>query len=162
MGRLEILQGMIASGKSSYCKKRALEGAIIVNDDSIVTSIHGGNYKLYNKELKPLYKAVESAMIHTAIAMGRDVVIDRTGFSISQRRRYIGIGKSLGVQVAVIVFPKEEPIVHAKRRFESESRGHTLEQWVEAAEHHAKNWQEPDGEREGFDLLIWIDSFHAE
>ena len=160
--RLEILMGMIASGKSTYCRKRALEGAIIVNDDSIVTAMHGGNYALYDKKLKPLYKSLENTAILTAAALGRDVVVDRPGYSRSQRRRYIRIGKSLDMQVAVITFPKQEPMVHAERRFNKDSRGKTLEQWLEAAERHAKLWQIPNGEIEGFDILLNIDSFHAQ
>ena len=44
-----VLVGPIASGKSTYAQKMAVErGALIVNDDSIVTAIQGEN-TLYNK-----------------------------------------------------------------------------------------------------------------
>ena len=52
---LELLVGPIASGKSTYSNKAAKEGAIIVNDDAIVTALHGGDHTLYDKALKPRF-----------------------------------------------------------------------------------------------------------
>lgn len=72
---IEVLCGMIASGKSTYCVKKAKEGYVIVNDDSIVNAVHGGVYALYDKSFKPLYKSIEDHILHTAVAMGKHVII---------------------------------------------------------------------------------------
>lgn len=152
---LEILIGPIASGKSTYCGQRAKDGAIIINDDAIVTMIHGGHYELYSKELKPLYKIVENTILQTAIHMGRDVIIDRPNYSRSMRRRYIGLAKSLDTQVIAILFERSDPLTHAHRRFKSDPRSNTLEHWIEAANRHESLFEIPSLE-EGFDDIIQL------
>ena len=136
--KLELLCGPIASGKSTYCRQAANEGAIILNDDSIVTAIHGGDYRLYNKSLKPLYKSVENSLISTALAMGLRVVVDRPNHSIKMRQRYIAIGKSFDVPVEVILFKRELPEIHGERRFKSDARGHDLNYWIDVARAHER------------------------
>jgi dephospho-CoA kinase len=74
---IEVCCGHIASGKSTYCRERADAGWIIINDDSIVSAVHAQNYLLYAEDLKPLYKSIEDHILHTAVAMEKNVVIDR-------------------------------------------------------------------------------------
>jgi dephospho-CoA kinase len=47
--KVEVLVGGICSGKSTWCKSLAKDGWIVINDDSIVNSIHENCYKLYKK-----------------------------------------------------------------------------------------------------------------
>lgn len=143
---------MIASGKSTYARKRAVEGAIIINDDAIVNAVHP-NYLLYDKKLKPLYKSVENTILQMAIALGRDVIIDRPNYSKATRRRYIGIAKSLDATVHMIVFPKASPKEHARRRTASDSRLHSFEYWLKVARHH-NSLYEPPIHSEGADCII--------
>lgn len=155
--KLELLCGPIASGKSTYCRQAANEGAIILNDDSIVTAIHGGDYRLYNKSLKPLYKSVENSLISTALAMGLRVVVDRPNHSIKMRQRYIAIGKSFDVPVEVILFKRELPEIHGERRFKSDARGHDLNYWIDVARAHERLFETPDKNLEMFDSISeWI------
>ncbi len=121
--KLELLVGPIASGKSTYCRKAAAEGAIILNDDSIVTAIHGGDYTLYKEALKPLYKSIETAIVSTALAMGLRVVVDRPNHSRKMRRRFIGLAHSLDAKVQLVMFKREIPEVHGERRFKSDTSG---------------------------------------
>jgi len=150
---IKILVGMIASGKSTYCRKASKEGDIIVNDDSIITSIHGGNYTLYDEKLKPLYKSIESNIIHSAILAGRNVIIDRTNLSRKVRARYIFIAKSLGVQSELIVMPMRSPEDHAIMRSNSDSRGHSFERWLEVANKHRAQYEVPSQTEEQFDSI---------
>ncbi len=151
--RVYILIGDIASGKSTWCRTFAREqGVIIVNDDAIVTSLHGGQYDLYSEELKPLYKATELSILQSAITLAWDVAIDRSNYSKSMRRKYIGIAKSFGATVVAIIFPKEEPVVHAQRRIAHDPRGRDLEYWIKAVEAHRSQW-EPASMDEGFDEM---------
>ncbi len=157
MPTLEVLCGMISSGKSTYSTIAATKlGCIICNDDSIVTAVHGGIYKLYDKKLKPLYKAVENTIIAYGLSGGRNVIVDRgVNGSVRSRRRFIGLGHSLDCQVAAIVFPVEAPAVHAQRRFNADSRGLSLEYWQRVAEHHASVYQPPVAE-EGWDQIVTV------
>jgi len=153
--KLEILVGNIASGKSTYCKKAAQEGAIIINDDAIVNLLHNNNYKLYDKNLKPLYKGIENTAIVMAIALGRPVVIDRPNLSVKMRRRYIGLGHSLDVPVEMVIFQWAEPAEHAKRRMASDSRGHDYAYWLKVAEIFQDKYTEPNQDIEHFDSLCY-------
>ncbi len=146
--------GMIASGKSTYSKERAEQGAIIANDDSFVMAVHGGNYQLYDKSLKVIYKSVEHTIITHAIALGRDVIIDKVCMTRAARRRYIALAASLDVPSVVVKFKKESKEVHARRRFEHDSRNISYERWLGVAERHETDWEEPDQGIEGFDQLI--------
>lgn len=154
--RIEVLVGMIGSGKSTYCKRRAQDGAIIVNDDSIVTMLHGGFYSGYRSDLKPLYKTVENNAVYMAICMGQAVVIDRTNLSIDSRRRWIGLAKCLDTVTVAVTFPQASPEEHARRRFASDARGYSLEQWVKVANHHREEYVEPTVD-EGFDFVVPYD-----
>jgi len=151
---IEVLVGMIASGKSTWAKKRANEGWIVLNDDAIVNAVHANQYTLYNKPLKPLYKSIEDHILHTAIALGRNVVVDRgVDISISSRKRWLSIGHSLDCPVWAIVFEKFPDEVHAERRARSDARGHSLEYWRGVAKAHGARYEVPTRE-EGFDYIV--------
>ena len=150
---IELLVGPIRSGKSTYAKQRALQGAVILNDDAVVMAVHGGNYRLYQKGLKPLYKVVENTILQMAITLGRDVIIDRPNMGRFQRARFISIARSLGEQVIAVTFPNHGPAHHAKTRFETDARGLTMEHWVAAAERHQSQFVQPDV-AEGFTDIV--------
>lgn len=152
--KLELLVGPIASGKSTYCRKAAQEGAIILNDDSIVTGIHAGDYRLYKEALKPLYKTVETSVVTTALAMGLRVVVDRPNHSRKMRRRFIGLAHSLDATVQLVMFKRETPEIHGERRFKSDCRGHSLDYWVDVARVHDRIYEPPDQLIEQFDEVV--------
>lgn len=151
---VEILIGNIASGKSTYCQKRAKEGAIIMNDDAVVGGMHCDMYTLYSKELKPLYKAVENAIVTSAILMKRDVIIDR-GMNLTpkSRRRFVGLAHSFDVNAVAIVFEFCEPIIHAQRRESHDLRGYSFNYWLNVAKVKHEQFIPPQ-EYEGFDKVI--------
>ena len=151
--KIELLIGPIASGKSTYCRKAADEGAIILNDDSIVTAVHGGDYRLYSKLLKPLYKSVENTIVCTALSMGLSLIIDRPNHSVKMRRRYIGLAHSFDATVELVMFKREEPEVHGERRFKSDPRGHSLNYWIDVAHFHESIYEPPNQDAEQFDKI---------
>lgn len=153
-----VLVGPIASGKSTYCKKKAQEGALIVNDDSIVNALHADQYGAYDKELKPLYKSLEMSIIAYGVAIGRDVVIDRPSYKKSTRRRYVEMAHSIDAEVTAVVFENFGPEVHAKRRFESDSRGYTYDGWLRVAQEH-ESLREEISTSEGFDHLEHVKAY---
>lgn len=141
---VEILVGNIASGKSTYANKRAEEGAIIINDDAIVSAIHGGNYKKYEKNLKPLYKGIETNILIACILLDKDVVIDR-GLNVtkSARKRFVSLCNSFEVPCDAIVFDFVLPETHAKRRMQSDPRGYNYDYWFNVANRMDLDYQEP-------------------
>jgi predicted kinase len=153
---IELLIGPLASGKSTYCRQAATEGAIIVNDDAIVTAVHGGDYTLYKKSLKPLYKNIENSIIGTALSMGLRVVVDRPNHSIQMRNRYVALGNSFDVPVDFIMFKREPPNIHAERRFVNDARGHSLQYWIEVAMAHDSLYEKPCESLENFNnIYFW-------
>lgn len=157
MQTLEILVGMIASGKSTYCKQQAQRNlSIIVNDDAIVELCHAGNPQLYRQAGRGLYKAIELQIAITALSRFDSVVVDK-GVCISarSRRRWVGLAHAFDVHCRAVVFIPDTPERHAQKRFESDSRGYSLGYWQGVAKEHAAKWEEPTL-AEGFDEIIRI------
>lgn len=151
--KIQVLVGMIASGKSTYCKSAASQGSLVVNDDAIVNMLHGDNYTLYSKELKTLYKSVENHVVASVLLTGRNVLVDRgLNLSIRGRQRWLSLARSFDVSVEAIVFNNEGPEIHATRRAASDGRGHDYVYWLKVASHHNDHY-EPPTVAEGFDAV---------
>lgn len=151
--KIELLVGMIASGKSTYCSARAVEGAIIVSDDAIVQAIHGGNYDLYDSELKSLYHSIEDYIVVYAINNGLDIIVDRTNLTRNSRRRFIEQAEAYSAQIIAVKFRVEMPQIHATRRADSDSRGYDYQRWLDIATEHYNKYEVPTL-HEGFNDII--------
>lgn len=156
---IEVLCGAICSGKSTWCKQRAKDGWIIMNDDSVVTMLHGGNYTLYNKSLKPLYKSIEDHIVHSVVLAQKNLVIDRgLDICVESRKRWISLANSLDTPIQAVVFELFPPEIHAKRRAETDGRGYDYEYWLKVAKSHMSRYKIPTIE-EGFvniEFKKWI------
>lgn len=151
--KLQILVGPIAAGKSTYSLSAARQGVLCVNDDSIVNMLHANDYTLYNTNLKILYKSIENHIICMGTSMGKIVLVDRgLNCSLQGRKRWLAIANSFDIPCEAIVFKNDGPEVHAQRRFESDSRGHSIEYWKRVANIHNKAYSEPTLE-EGFSAV---------
>lgn len=158
---IQLLVGTIASGKSTYSTELAHLGFIVINDDSIVTAVHGGNYLLYDKKLKPLYKSIENHILTTAIALGKSVIIDRgTNLKVNSRKRWVGLASSLDVPIVAVTFPFETAAVHAGRRMISDSRGYSFEDWQTVASYHLNSYEPVNIYEEQFRELYTIRHFN--
>lgn len=157
--RLEILVGMIGSGKSTYARKRADEGALVVCHDDIMEMLHA-RYR-YEPELLEVYRMLEESLVlQITDNTDRDIVIDRTNLTRESRSRWVDFKHDLlkpSDCIVAVSFAIEAAEVHAKRRWLSDPRGGTLEEWTKVAErHHAQAMAEPlDASAEGFDALIF-------
>jgi predicted kinase len=151
-----LLCGMIASGKGTFARELATKGFIVVNDDSVVSACHGGDYILYQKKYKGIYKQTEVATILAALQVGANVVIDRPNFRRRTRGRYIGLAHMFDTPVVCVTFPRVSPLEHAERRFKSDPRGLPLEHWIEAATRHHADWEEPRME-DGLDNIFPVE-----
>ena len=157
--KLEILIGMIASGKSTYAARRAKEGAIVICHDDLTVMLHA-EYR-YEQGLRQAYRTAEEMLAHTFLHHGRDVVIDRTHLTAESRRRWVDFRMSHyhpGLRLGAIVFPIEAADEHAYRRFNSDPRGRPYTEWLKVACHHAGQAEaEPlDAKAEGFDFELLI------
>jgi len=148
-----ILVGPIAAGKSSHCGWAAKHGKIIINDDAIVELVHGGDYLLYDKSLKPFYKSIENYILQAALLAGRDVIIDRPNVKRSTRARYISIATAMGAEVVAVLFPWGTDEEHARRRMAFDSRGLDYDYWLRACQWHRKFYEAPALE-EGFSEIM--------
>lgn len=155
-GKIFVLTGMIASGKSTYCKNAAKKGFIILNDDSIVNLVHADDYTLYDKKLKILYKGIENQLIALGVALDKSIIIDRgLNISLRGRKRWLALAGSFDVPCEAICFTNDGPEVHAKRRFDSDSRNHGYDYWLDVAKHHNSVYAIPSLD-EGFDKIHHI------
>jgi hypothetical protein len=155
MPTIEVLVGMIASGKTTYARNRADEGALVVSHDDLTEMLHA-RYR-YEADLRECYRRMEEALAAEAIRAGRDVVIDRTHLTRESRKRWLDFairhaaatGELVGV--VAVAFPIEPPLLHASRRFQADSRGRSLAEWFQVtAHHHAQALAEPLSADEGF------------
>lgn len=96
---LIVFTGNVGSGKSLMASKLAKRGYVIINNDAITTMVHGGEYGMYNPSMKRVYSEVEMGVIGVAFQEGFSVVVDRTCMKVSDRERYIDIGKTFGANI---------------------------------------------------------------
>lgn len=152
---VKILVGTIASGKSTYAARMAEKGYLIVNDDTIVTSLHGRN-NLYTESLKGIYRAIEMNIIAACLSNNMSLVIDAPNVKRESRLRYRSIAKSFGATVDVVIFPFDKPEVNAARRFEKDSRGYSYEKWLNVANLMYSNFQPLEASLEEYDGVEFI------
>jgi hypothetical protein len=70
--------------------------------------------------------------------------------------RWIGISHSMDAIAEAVVFKREAPEVHARRRFLADARGYSYEEWLTCAIKHDAVWEEPNTQHEGFDIVKYI------
>lgn len=154
--QIEVLCGMIGSGKSTYARWRAGQGALVVCHDDLARMYHAGTRaegRGYELGLRDAYHEAERELAAVALRHGRPVVIDRTHLTRESRARWVtfAAGREPDVPVVAVVFPVVNPVLHAVRRFRADPRGRTLEDWIVVARHHAEQARrEPPDIAEGF------------
>lgn len=166
--KLEVLVGMIGSGKSSYALRRADEGALVVCHDELTQMLHGGAYR-YEQGLRGCYRQMEERLAACALYEGRDVVIDRTHLTRESRKRWLDFRRErvavmnsfrddpapVELSIVAVAFPISSPEDHAMRRYLGGHRGRSHAEWLRVARHHAAQADaEPLSDDEGFDEII--------
>lgn len=147
---IELLVGMIGSGKSVYARKMAdAHDYVVICHDEISRIVRPGLE--YHSSWKGVLHDIEEAMALAAMRRGVGVIIDRTNLEPRSRKRWIQFAREHKKDIEAIVFPFGEPEEHARRRFADDPRGFSLEHWEEIASKQADliiTW--PISDREGF------------
>lgn len=159
--KIEVLVGMIASGKSTYARKRADQGALVISHDDLTQMLHA-QYR-YEPALRDCYRAMMVQLACNALAAGRDVVVDRTHLTRESRQLWIDTARGAQVRVIAVAFPIEPAGIHAQRRVYSDARGRTFDEWFKVAVHHEEQASaEPLMASEGFDAITLMDTTLSE
>ncbi len=154
--RLDVLVGMIASGKSTYALQRAREGALVISHDDLTAMLHA-EYR-YEQGLRACYQKMEASLASLIFFHERDCLVDRTNLTIEARKRWVDFARAEMEKVIAVVFPVETPEIHADRRMHSDPRGRSYEDWLKVAEHHhAQYLAEPISANEGFDRIEYVE-----
>lgn len=153
--KMYVLVGMVASGKSTFCKTMADRGAIIINDDAVQFILHGGKQR-FDVTLEAAYNSAQEQLAETFLNYERDVVIDSTNSTRHNRDRWTTVGHNAGAEVIAVRFPIVAPYIHASRRYTADSRGVPLHVWEAVCERHYGNFlREPlDDSIEDFDQIL--------
>ena len=139
---LELLVGSIASGKSSWTRNRARAGFVTINSDSLVESMQGGDYR-WDHQVPHLRFDLAHLIQMSASLARRHVVVDNTNGSPAQRSLFVSTGREQGMKIRAVIFPREAPQIHARRRHDSDNRGCTYEYWLEVATNLDRHWEDP-------------------
>lgn len=144
--KLKILVGNIGSGKSTYSQKiidESIDPVIVLNDDALISMVSNGRY-FYQQRLGNLYDYFVLALLRETINTYRlrlddnewIVLVDCPNESIDDRNDIIDVISEFdfSIDVEFVVFPRESPKEHARRRYESDNRGYAYQQWLNVAE----------------------------
>lgn len=123
---VDLLIGNIASGKSTYARQRVREGWFVVNGDAIMNMLLADQYRYQN-----LVVCLMQLKAKFLVEAHEDVVID-SSWNVAAEARIMW--QQLFPNLVEIVFPREAPEVHAKRRMEHDPRGGTYDMWLEVAQ----------------------------
>lgn len=151
---LIIFTGNVGCGKSTMAAKLAKQGYVVVNMDTITKMVQGGDYGAYDPKLKPVYHAIERGGIVSALCLKVSVVVDRTNMKVSDRARYVEIGRNIAARVISFCWGAGQT-AGLSRRLE-DPKGIPEKQWREIFDYMYGSYEEP-GLEEGFDSVRFFD-----
>ena len=141
MKTLNILIGIVGSGKSTMAKKLAEDGGVILSSDdvraelaekSIIDNVH--NFQTNTVVFCELYRRAR------ALAdVGKDIIFDATNLSARDRVSIIEIGKEYSYKIVghLILLDKEECIRRIFKRQLEDANAHTIENPRELVERYS-------------------------
>jgi predicted kinase len=144
--------GNIGQGKSLISSKLAKQGKVIVNMDSILLMVHGGEYGLFDPDKKQIYRDAEEAVIKSSLAKGFDVVVDRTNMRKDRRQKFIELAKNYTEEIECYHFGRGDKELCLKNRMKN-PRGVPRKTWEMVYRKMAESYEEPE-EEEGFSRII--------
>jgi predicted kinase len=154
MSEIIVIVGNIGSGKSTYAKKLAKEGYIVVARDALRYMIGGGDY-IFDKELEPIVWQGEWEILFNLMQRGINIVVDEVGVSSFMRERYLELADIFDYKISAHIMPeitKEEAV---NRRMNNPHGQPDKELWIKVWDMFNSVYEEPT-EEEGFDEIRYI------
>lgn len=113
--KLLMLQGLIASGKSTYAKELVEKGWVRVNKDDLRAMLHNSHH---GKGKENLVLWIRDEIVKHALSQGQNVVIDDTNFNKIHQSTLMGIGQFYNAEFEIkfIDTPLEECILRDSKR----------------------------------------------
>ena len=121
----------------------------IINDDAITTMIGGGDYNLYDKDKKPIYKCLKYTGVRLLIGQGFNTVVDMPNMNEEKRKGFIRIGKCYNAKIIAYDWGPGN-LENLERRLLNH-RGY--DNWRAAFNRKFTEYEEPSLD-EGFDEII--------
>jgi len=84
MPTADILIGLPGSGKSTYTRRRMLDGYTVINKDQLIYMCHGGSYD-FREDMAILYDKMFLSLIRTACLHGDNIIVDDVNLSMYDR-----------------------------------------------------------------------------
>jgi len=122
MGKLIIMQGLPASGKTTKSKEmlKADGNAIRVNKDELRLMLHGD--RGWSGKQEGLTNKVQKAMIVEGLSLGKTVIVDDTNLNNSRVDSLKSLAGSHKVQIVQVDTPFDECVYRDSMREESVGR----------------------------------------
>lgn len=127
-----ILIGLPGSGKSTWVKKNAPEGAVIVSSDDLIMEWAVGKGLTYNDAFGQVnFKQIEARMreiFAEAIASGKDIIVDRTNMSPKSRKYWLDEAK--GYTKVAVTFILDDVTLNKRLSERSRVEGKSIPPYV--------------------------------
>lgn len=147
--RFIMLQGLPASGKSTYARRLEQEGYLLISSDDIRVELTGDMTDQSKNHI--IFNDIIPSRIVGAAASRRDVVYDATSYCRARRKDIIAQAKRCGYKVYVhlLMTPYEECLRRNQAR-ERRVPEHVIDRMHD-------NWENPSLD-EGIDGIMYIES----
>jgi len=150
---LILLIGNVGTGKSRTARRLALEGALVVCGDDLVTMGGAGNYSAWDPKRHRILKAGEDAIVRAALNAGQTIVVDRTLMTRDHRLHFINMARCRRCAVIGYDFGPGTPETLARRQ--AEPRGLPPERWAAIHDKLQRSYQRPEKD-EGFEAIYRV------
>lgn len=155
MKQLQILIGNIGNGKSTYCKKLAKQGYLIISKDDIRYSIGAGTYIFTYEYETAIDHAIKSFCKQLMIDSISSIIIDETNMRKDTRKPYLDLATLYEYNKLAVIFPKLPKEESVARRLKSNHGTISKDLWEEVWERKNSNYEPPTLE-EGFNEIQYI------
>jgi predicted kinase len=149
-----IIVGNIGTGKSTFIRKNYNKKFVVINNDSIQTSISGGNYDQYDYNKRDIYNEIENLLIRKAKKLNFNIIIDRTNINKEKRNKYITLLKQNGFDDIYCICFGPGNKKSLKRRLK-DNRKISKERWERVHYKFKTEYENPELS-EGFQTIIHV------
>ena len=152
--KLYLLVGNIGSGKSTYARKMAKKGFVVVSRDALRYMVGAGNY-VFNPNLEPAIKQANIEIMKIFMQNHFNIISDQSNLNFAMRAGTLMMANIYGYEKIAIVFPKYSQRVSVNRRLKHPHGNFPCEVWNKVWAVFNLTMEEPT-KAEGFDKIIKV------